>query len=511
MFANGDKSQLASWVPNKEGTNMLQSMIRSKVYSGDAIVEEKLVKYQLFWKYYNNNHWAKNNDKLLSFNYVRAIVDKVNNFMVSDEGFELNIKDTYGGQVSLDLDRIYEALLNFNWRQNSKKTLLKKILQMGGITGDAYVFLYPNADGFISFKLMDTRTCIPVFNNGDYNDIIGYRIVQPLIMNEKEYIQKVFKYTKETTEIYYVKDTGEDAPKFEMNSSTNIYQFIPIVHIENIPMSDSFGGKSDVEDIVKINKIYNEMAEDVKMIIDYYAQPTTVITGGTVGALKRGINQIWSGLPADAHVFNLALGEDLSASMSYLKLLKESMHDLTGVPEEVLSKVQHISNTSASALQMLYQSLIQVSDIKAVSYGEGIEKINKMTTLMYSQSLGEHPLFVQLVDQIKREKIFGDSEIDIRAFVIRYVTDVRFKYALPNDRLQMLNEINIELSANIASRREVMERLGKSNIATILKQIDEDIELKKQIAQDAKPAVDGGLPPAEDPENGKVPPEAGTE
>ena len=127
MFANGDKSQLASWVPNKEGTNMLQSMIRSKVYSGDAIVEEKFVKYQLFWKYYNNNHWAKNNDKLLSFNYVRAIVDKVNNFMVSDEGFELNIKDTYGGQVSLDLDRIYEALLNFNWRQNGKKTLLKKI------------------------------------------------------------------------------------------------------------------------------------------------------------------------------------------------------------------------------------------------------------------------------------------------------------------------------------------------------------------------------------------------
>ena len=219
------------------------------------------------------------------------------------------------------------------------------------------------------------------------------------------------------------------------------------------------------------------------MIIDYYAQPTTVITGGTVGALKRGINQIWSGLPADAHVFNLALGEDLSASMSYLKLLKESMHDLTGVPEEVLSKVQHISNTSASALQMLYQSLIQVSDIKAVSYGEGIERINKLTTLMYAESLPDHPLYTQLLSQITKKKIFGDGEINIRAFVIRYVTDVKFKYALPNDRLQMLNEINIELSANIASRREVMERLGKSNIATLLKQIDEDIELKKQKIQ----------------------------
>ena len=120
-------------------------------------------------------------------------------------------------------------------------------------------------------------------------------------------------------------------------------------------MSDSYGGKSDMEDIVKINKIYNEMAEDVKMIIDYYAQPTTVITGGTAGQLKRGTNQIWSGLPSDAQVFNLTLGEDLSASMGFLKMLKDAIHELSGVPEEVLSKVQHISNTSAAALQMLYR------------------------------------------------------------------------------------------------------------------------------------------------------------
>ena len=483
MFGNSDKSQLASYTPNKEGTAMLQATVRSKIYSGDGAIEEKLVKYQLFWKYYNNNHWAKNNDKLLSFNYVRAIVDKVNNFMVSDEGFELNIKDTYGKQVSLEMDRIYEALLNYNWRQNSKKTLLKKLLQMGGITGDAYVFLHPNDKGFVEYKLMDTRTCIPVFSNGDYTDIIGYRIVQPLTKNDKDFIQKVYKYTKEVTEIYYVKDTGDDAQKFEATSTPNLYGFIPIVHIENVPMSDNFGGKSDVEDIVKINKIYNEMAEDIKMIIDYYAQPTTVITGGSVGNLKRGINQIWSGLPADASVFNLALGEDLSASMNFLKLLKESMHDLTGVPEEVLSKVQHISNTSATALQMLYQSLIQVSDIKAVSYGDGIEKINKMTTVIYSVSLKDHPLYQELIEQIKTDKIFSDpTQLNIQAFVTRFTTDVKFKYALPNDRLQMLNEIVIELANNIGSRKEAMERLGKANITELLSQIDEDIELKKDLA-----------------------------
>ena len=60
------------------------------------------------------------------------------------------------------------------------------------------------------------------------------------------------------------------------------------------------------------------MAEDIKNIIDYYAAPTTIVTGGTIGQLQKGVNQIWSGLPSDANVFNLGLGEDLGASNELL-------------------------------------------------------------------------------------------------------------------------------------------------------------------------------------------------
>jgi len=485
MFANNDRSQLASWTPNASGTAMLQDTVRAKIYSGDGIIEEKLVKYQLYWNYYNNKHWAKNNDKLLSFNYTRAIVDKVNNFMVSGTGFEMNIKDTYGEQVDTELETTYEALLNYNWLLNKKKSFLKKLLQMGGITGDAYVFLFANSDkGFVEYKLMDTRTCIPLFNNGDHTDIIGYRIVSPLGVNINDYIQKVYEYTKSKTSIYFVKDTGDNATRFEALETVNDYGFIPIVHIENIPMSDGFGGKSDVEDIVKINKVYNEMTEDIKLIIDYYAQPTTVITGGTVGNLQRGINQIWSGLPADASVFNLSLGEDLSASMAFIKLLKEAMHDLTGVPEEVLSKVQHISNTSAVALQMLYQSLIQVADIKAVTYGEGLADINKMTLVIYEKSLGNHPLYTKLKSKVESLNIFTpEVPYKVELFVTRFTTEIKFKYSLPNDRLQMLNEITLELSNKIGSRKEAMERLGKANIPLLMTEIDADIELNKKIEE----------------------------
>jgi len=473
MFGK-DKTQLANYTgKNTSGTSMLQNTIRAKVYSGDSVIENKLTNCQLYWKFYNNNHWAKNNDKLLSFNYVRAIIDKVNNFIIGKAGFEVNISDTYGDEISEDLETVYEALINYNWKQNKKKTLLQKILQMGSICGDVYVFLLPNTTkGYVEYVLLDSRTTIPMFNNGDYNDIIGYKVVKILGQNDKEYIQKVTEYTKGKTKTYYIKETGQDADKFEVEEKENDYDFIPIVHIENIPMSDSYGGKSDMEDIVNINKIFNEMAEDVKMIIDYYAQPTTVITGGTVGQLKRGLNEIWSGLPADASVFNLALGEDLSASTNFLKILKDAMHDLSGVPEEVLSKVQHISNTSAAALQMLYQPIIQVADKKSVSYSEGIEEINRMTCIIYAQNISSHPLFAKLPEEAKDKP---------KSYFLRNKAEPVWKYNLPNDRLSMLNEATIELDQRLGSRREIMERLGKKNIPKILSEIESDTAEKIDI------------------------------
>lgn len=497
MFGRDTSAQGGYVNINERGTHFLQNTIRAKIYSGESEIEQKLSQMQLFWKFYNNQHWAKNNDELLSFNYVRAIIDKVNNFIIGKEGFTHNVVDTYGEEVDEDLEKTLESLINYNWDKNSKKVFLQKLLQMGSICGDAYVFLYPNqSKGYVEYTVLDSRVVVPKFRNGDLSDIIGYKVIKLLGTNEQKYIQKVTEYEVGKMTTYYVKETGEKADRFEVNETPNDYNFLPIIHIENIPMSDSYGGKSDMEDIIKINKVYNEMAEDVKMIIDYYAQPTTVITGGTVGQLKRGINQIWSGLPSDANVFNLSLGEDLSASTGFLQMLKNAMHDLSGVPEEVLSKVQHISNTSASALQMLYQPIIQVADKKAVSYGDSISKINKMTCLMFKDSIGDHPLYKKL-DENHISKL-EDGNMTLEKFFNRYVVEIVWQYNLPNDRMSLLNEAQIELTQGIGSRREIMERLGKRNIPKILAEIKEDMELKASMeAQQTQPTTDTENIPSE--------------
>lgn len=479
MFGKDTTNAGAYTNVNSAGTEFLRNTIRAKIYSGDPNIEQKLTQMQLHWKFYNNQHWAKNNDELLSFNYVRAIIDKVNNFIIGKEGFSNNVVDSYGEEVDPDLEKSLEALINYNWEKNCKKVFLQKLLQMGSVSGDAYVFLYPNRQkGYVEYTILDSRITVPKFKKGDYSEIESYKVIKVLGTNEQKYTNKVTEYTKDSIDTYYIKSTAQDADKYEFTSVPNEYDFIPIVHISNIPMADNYGGKSDMDDILKINKVYNEMAEDVKMVIDYYSQPTTVITGGTVGQLKRGINQIWSGLPAEAQVFNLSLGEDLTASNHFLTLLKNAMHDLSGVPEEVLSKVQHISNTSASALQMLYQPIIQVADKKSVSYGEGIAELNRMTCLMFKDSIGDHPLYENLYNNHISK--MENGKMNIEKFFDRYYIAIVWQYNLPNDRMGMLNEASLELNVGIGSRREIMERLGKRNIPKLLEEIKQDREENSQ-------------------------------
>ncbi len=467
MFGNtSTSSNPGGYIYTKgQGTTALRDFIRSTYVAGDIRNEERLLQYHLNWNFYRNRHWSENNHKLLSFNYIKAIVDKVNNFMAGKHGFNVNIVDLYGKEVDKKLEAAFESFTDYNWRKNRKGTKVQEILQMGSVCGDCFIFMEPDAtEEFIKIKLLDSRTVVPIFNNGDYEDVLGYNVVTPLGINDKKYIQKVTEYTKGNVRIYFKRETKVDAELFEIYNYPNDLPFIPIVHIKNQAASESWNGYSDITDILKINKVYNEMSEDVKSIIDYYATPTTVVTGAAVADLKRGLNQIWSGLPSDANVFNLTLGEDLSASMNFLEMLKKSMFDFTGVPENVLGQIQHVSNTSAAALHIMYQPLIESADRKWLSYGDGFELMNEMCAYMFLVAFPSHTLTTGM-----------PAKEDLKRF--RAVP--MFTYGLPTDRTIQLNEADIEIRNGLGSRQEVMERLGKKNIPLIMTQVEDDLKYLK--------------------------------
>lgn len=462
--------------PLSEATNVLRSFVLQNIVQDNQWELDRITKYYLYWKFYDGMHYKDFNDGMLSFNYIRAFIDKVNMFLLGDEAFSFHVKSFYSSQIDKEVEKAAEELMLYHWGKSDKALIAYELLQMGGITGDAWVGVrwIPDEDAkFCKVSVYDSRQCFPRFKDGDFSNMESFLVRQPLEMTESQrYRMYVVKYTKETIETWYQMDVSIDEAaitKHEHTTIPNPYGFIPVVHIKNRPNSAGYYGKSDANDILKINKIYNEIMQQLKAVIDYHVTPTTVITGASAKSLKKGLGQIWSGLPAEANVFNLGLDVDLSAATNFAKDLKAAMHELSDVPENALGKIQAISNTSAAALQITYHPLIQQANIKAMTYGEGIAKINTMMLRIIAK---EDP-------KNQRLKVLKEFSKD-------YLSEMEivpvFAYGFPKDKMDELQRAQMEINMNLASRREIMERLGKQNVPELMEEIDDD-KLEQAILQ----------------------------
>lgn len=454
--------------PLSEATNVLRSFVLQNIVQDNQWEIDRITKYYLYWKFYEGMHYKDFNDGMLSFNYVKAFIDKVNMFLLGDEAFTFHVQSYYTTQIDKEVEKLAEELMMYNWGKSNKLQLSYEMLQMGSITGDVWVGLEwkpDDMDRYCKINVFDSRQCFPIFRNGDYDDVESFLVRQPLdVKGDNKYRLFVKRWTNETIETWYQLDISIEeskVAKYEHKTYKNKYGFIPVVHIKNKPNSSGYYGKSDANDVLKINKVYNELMQQLKAVIDYHVTPTTVITGASAKSLKKGLGQIWSGLPAEANVFNLGLDVDLSATVSFAKDLKTAMHELSDVPENALGKIQAISNTSAAALQITYYPLMQQANIKAMTYGEGITKINSLILRIIQI---EDPQNERLVTLLKK----------IPNFLTEMIISPVFAYGFPKDKMDELQRAQLELQMKLGSRREIMERMGKQNIPELLNEIDED-------------------------------------
>ena len=457
--------------PLSEATNVLRSFVLQNIVQDNQWELDRITKYYLYWKFYDGMHYKDFNDGLLSFNYVRAFIDKINMFLLGDEAFTFHVQSFYSTQIDNEIEKIAEELMMYHWGKSNKLQLAYEILQMGSITGDAWIgveWMPDEEDRYCKVRIFDSRQCFVTFKDGDYNKMDTFMVRQPLDLkgnnSQNKYRLYVQRWSAKKVETWYQKDVSIEEnriTKYEYKSYKNKYGFIPVVHIKNKPNSAGYYGKSDANDILKINKVYNELMQQLKAVIDYHVTPTTVITGASAKSLKKGLGQIWSGLPAEANVFNLGLDVDLSATVNYVKDLKTAMHELSDVPENSLGKIQAISNTSAAALQITYHPLMQQANIKAMTYGEGITEVNMMMLKILSIEDPDDERLKKLMDK------YPNFNREMRIAPV-------FAYGFPKDKTDELNRAQMELNMKLSSRREIMERMGKQNIPQLLEEIDED-------------------------------------
>jgi hypothetical protein len=433
---------------------------------------------------YLGHHWGyrrEQGEMQISLNYYRAFIDYIARFTFG-QGVKFRSPALTEAIVPNRLERVWEI-------DNDKERVLLEMAQTGGITGDCFVKIaYEEAwedgigrahPGRVRILPLNPAFAFPEFHPHDRTRLLRFKQKYRFWGTSLEGTRQVFTYTEILTD-----DIIEEYINDELiDSRPNPLGLIPVVHIPNIPVSGSPWGLSDAQDIISVNRAYNEISTDVADIINYHASPVTVIVGAKVQNLEKGAKKVWAGLPKDSQVFNLEGGSaGLSGAMEYLDRLKMSMHELMNVPETALGQMQAISNTSGVALSIMFQPLMNRHTQKITQYGAGLEKINEL--ILLNLAVKEPETFVYNPDTDGPIKEGQLTQLDPND-PITYVTYAHFAPPLPLDKIVLLNELQQKMSMGLESKEGALRALGEEFPELKLQ------EIRSELIADAE--ADGAL------------------
>lgn len=444
----------------------------------------RLNRYSMNWAMYLGHHYSyrrQTGETQMALNYYRAFTDFIINFTFG-KGVQFRSPKETEAIVPDILERVWEI-------DNNKATVLWEIGQQGGVSGDCFIkvaYEEPFTDpvgrvhpGRVRVLPLNSSFCFPEFHPHDRERLVRFKLKYRFWGTSLEGTRQVFTYTEILTD-----DVIEEYINDELiDSRPNPLGVIPVVHIPNIRISGSPWGLSDCEQIININRTYNEVSTDMADIINYHAAPVTVIIGAKASQLEKGANKVWGGLPKDARVENLSGGsEGLKGGMEFLGMMKKAMHEMVGVPETALGQAQPISNTSGVALSIQFQPLMARYHQKIIQYARGLEKINEyiLNTIAVKEPemFTWNPLFNTPLKDGQLPQLDPNDPITYRSIV-------HFPQPLPLDKLIALNEIQTKMSLGLESKEGALRALGEEFPTEKL------MEIRQELMDDAK--ADGAL------------------
>lgn len=444
----------------------------------------RLNRYSLNWAMYLGHHYAykrEAGEPQVVLNYYRAMVDYLNRFTFA-RGIHFRSPKATEAIVPDRLERVWE-------QDNDKVSVLLEMGQQGSVSGDCFVkvaYEEPWEDsvgrlhpGRVRILPLNASFCFPEFHPHDRGRLLRMKLKYKFWGTSLEGTRQVFTYTEILTD-----DTIEEYVNDELiDQRTNPLGTIPVVHIANIPVAGSPWGLSDAQDIIAINRQYNEIATDIADIVNYHAAPVTVIVGAKASQLEKGPKKVWGGLPKDSQVFNLEGGSSgIEGALKYLDVLKRSMHELMGIPESALGQVQPISNTSGVALSIQYQPLMNRYSQKVAQYGRGMQQINELVLLTLAVKEPDTMFYNPLTDgPIKPDQY---DRLDAND-PLTFITYPHFPAPLPLDKLVLLNEVQMMMSMGLESKEGALRTLGEEFPEEKLQ------EIRTEMMEDAK--ADGAM------------------
>ena len=445
----------------------------------------RLNRYANNWAWYLGHHWAYRREigePQLVFNWVRAFSDFLVNFSFG-KGVNFHSPEATSAITPYSLKQVWEV-------HNNKQQILMEIGQLGSVSGDVFVkvaFEPPFMDsaglpheGRIRILPLNPAFCFPEWHPHDRTRMIRFKTKYKFWGTAADGTRQVMTYVELMTE-----DTIEEYINDELiDARGNPLGEIPVAFTPNFPVASSPWGLGDINELVSLNREYNEKATEISDIINYHVAPVTVITGAKASNLEKGPRKVWAIGNKDAKIQNLELETNFTGPLGYMELLKQAMHEMTGVPATALGTIQPISNTSGVALALQYQPLMLKHERKRIQYEPLFQRINELVmkhAFLFAPELTIYnPILAAM--QIKPDQM---PELD-PASPVSYRSYVDWPSPMPMDKLITISEIQAKMAMNLESRRGALRDLGVQFPDQKLREIFEEVleDTKEQGALD---------------------------
>jgi hypothetical protein len=433
----------------------------------------RLNRYAASWAWYLGHHWSHRREmgeQNTALNYVRTMSDYITNFCFG-KGVQFKTSEANAAIIPYLLQKVWEV-------DNHKEKVLWEMGQLAGITGDCFVKVayeapYEDALGIVQegktrLIPLNPAYCFPEYHPHDRDRILRFKLKYRFWGTSPEGTRQVYTFTEILTD-----ETIEQYVNDELiDQYDNPIGKVPVVHIPNVSISSSPWGQSDIWDIIPLNRELNEKVTEISDIINYHSAPVTIITGAKASQLERGAKKVWAGLPKDARVYNLESKGEMAGAMEYMALIKQAMHEITGVPETALGKTQPISNTSGVALAIQYQPMMNRYYMKRTHFTKGLIQLNELIirtqavhepeTLQWNPAEATYPEPDQLQILDPRDPA-------------TYRTAIHWPDPLPVDQLIKLNELQAKMAMGLESKRGALRALGEEFPNDKMAEISEEL------------------------------------
>jgi len=397
----------------------------------------RLKRYREMLAFYSGRQWSGRpgrNEKRLTFNYARVVVDKLTSYLMS--GLSLHPSAGAGDEAKEYIEDAGRALKRV-YRDNDLEILDYETEVDTAILGDGcYKITWDNRLKKVRVSAPDVQGVFAWWRGDDTSRVRKVAARYPL---EEDEVRRLYPGIPVNNEAVLVEVwTGESFELFvnqtRVEEKPNPYGFIPFVIFPNLKEAKSFWGKSDMEALIEPQTELNRALSQLGHILELSGNPVCVLENvERAEGISVNPGAVWT-LPEDARAYLLDLlgGGGVDLHLGYIELLYRALHDTAESPRAAFGGTTR--DLSGVALEVELQPLLHK-----------VWRKRLIRTAVYRKRA---EMAFKLMDMFTGT---GYGGLDI---------DVDWRPVLPRDYSRAVGDEEKLVQSGIHSRRRAMNNLG---------------------------------------------------